>query len=182
MKAKAPTRPPDLQSLRVRLATGPAAVPEARSQVRAAIRRWKVPVDPEEAILLTSELVTNAIRHETGPEVVLVIARSCGELRVDVHDTSHCFPEVADVPADAETGRGLLLVAAMSAEWGFYRTPTGKAVYFTLACPAWPGPRGRRTPPAGESHNGQVTRDLSRGAPSALQRSCDARGASTPAP
>jgi hypothetical protein len=43
-----------------------------------------------------------------------------------------------DVPADAETGRGLLLVATLSAEWGFYRTATGKAVYFTLACPAEP--------------------------------------------
>jgi hypothetical protein len=41
---------------------------------------------------------------------------------------------VADCPAeaDAETGRGLLLVTSLSAEWGFYRTPGGKAVYFTL--------------------------------------------------
>ena len=40
---------------------------------------------------------------------------------------------MAEVPADAETGRGLLLVATLSDEWGFYRTPAGKAVYFTLA-------------------------------------------------
>jgi hypothetical protein len=111
--------------------------------------------------------------------VVLVITRSCGGLRVDVHDTSRCLPRVADVPADAETGRGLVLVAALSAAWGFYRTPAGKAVYFTLACQARPGPRGRRAPPAGESHNGAVSRDLSCGPPSAVQRSCDARGAST---
>jgi hypothetical protein len=39
-----------------------------------------------------------------------------------------------DVPADAETGRGLMLVASLSAEWGYYRTAAGKAVYFTLAC------------------------------------------------
>ena len=38
-----------------------------------------------------------------------------------------------DAPADAETGRGLMLVATLAAEWGFYRTPAGKAVYFTLA-------------------------------------------------
>jgi hypothetical protein len=38
-----------------------------------------------------------------------------------------------DAPADAETGRGLMLVATLSAEWGYYRTPAGKAVYFTLA-------------------------------------------------
>ena len=35
-------------------------------------------------------------------------------------------------------GRGLLLVATLSAEWGFYRTATGKAVYFTLAGPPEP--------------------------------------------
>jgi hypothetical protein len=100
--------------------------------------------------------VTNAIRHETGRTVMLVITWSCGELRVDVHDTSCSLPTVADVPADAETGRGLLLVAALSAEWGCYRTPTGKAVYFTLTGQAQPDPRGPRRglraihPPGGE--------------------------------
>ncbi len=34
--------------------------------------------------------------------------------------------------AEAETGRGLLLVTSLSAEWGFYHTAAGKAVYFTL--------------------------------------------------
>src|SRR4029077_7361681 len=65
--------------------------------------------------------------------VTLAIASSRGRLRVDVHDTSRSLPAVAEVPADAETGRGLLLVETLSDEWGFYRTPAGKAVYFTLA-------------------------------------------------
>ena len=64
---------------------------------------------------------------------MLAIACSRGRLRVDVHDTSCSLPAVAEVPADAETGRGLLLVETLSDEWGFYRTPAGKAVYFTLA-------------------------------------------------
>jgi anti-sigma regulatory factor (Ser/Thr protein kinase) len=121
---------------RVRLATGPAAAAEARRRVRDAIRCWQVPVDLDAALLLTSELVTNAIRHEAGQRaqaVVLAIACSRGRLRVDVHDTSRSLPAVAEVPADAETGRGLLLVETLSDEWGFYRTPAGKAVYFTLA-------------------------------------------------
>jgi anti-sigma regulatory factor (Ser/Thr protein kinase) len=121
---------------RVRLATGPAAAAEARRRVRDAIRSWQVPVDLDAALLLTSELVTNAVRHEAGhgaQAVVLAIACSRGRLRVDVHDTSRSLPEVAEVPADAETGRGLLLVETLSDEWGFYRTPAGKAVYFTLA-------------------------------------------------
>ena len=121
---------------RVRLATGPAAPAEARRRVRDAIRSWQVPVDLDAALLLTSELVTNAIRHEAGQgaqAVMLAIASSRGRLRVDVHDTSRSLPAVAEVPADAETGRGLLLVETLSDEWGFYRTPAGKAVYFTLA-------------------------------------------------
>jgi anti-sigma regulatory factor (Ser/Thr protein kinase) len=132
MNTMAPTRSSELQSCRVRLAAGPAAVPEARSQVRDAIRYWEVPVDPDVAILLTSELVTNAILHAAGQVVMLVISCSRDQLRVDVHDTSRMLPELADAPADAETGRGLVLVATLSAEWGFYRTPGGKAVYFTL--------------------------------------------------
>jgi anti-sigma regulatory factor (Ser/Thr protein kinase) len=133
MKTMAPTSVTELRSRRVRLATGPAAAAEARSQVGAAVLSWEVPVDQDAAVLLTSELVTNAIRHEPGQAVLLVITCCRGQLRVDVHDTSRSLPVVADVPADAETGRGLLLVATLSAEWGFYRTPAGKAVYFTLA-------------------------------------------------
>ena len=133
MNAMAPTRPTELQGCRVRLPAGPAAAAEARSQVRAVICAWDVPVDPDVAVLLASELVTNAIRHEPGETIMVAISCSDGQLRVDVHDTSCSFPVLVDVPADAETGRGLMLVATLSAEWGVYRTPAGKAVYFTLA-------------------------------------------------
>src|SRR5580704_4088498 len=133
MNAMAPTRPTELQGCRVRLTAGPAAAAEARSQVRAAIRAWDIPADPDVAVLLTSELVTNALRHEPGETITLAIACAFGQLRVDVHDTSCSYPVLVDAPADAETGRGLMLVATLSAEWGVYRTPAGKAVYFTLA-------------------------------------------------
>jgi anti-sigma regulatory factor (Ser/Thr protein kinase) len=133
MNTIAPTRPTERQWRCVRLTTGPAAAAEARRQVRAAICTWDVPVDPDVAILLTSELVTNAIRHEAGGTVTLAITCSCDRLRVRVHDTSRFLPVLEDASAEAETGRGLMLVATLSAEWGSYHTPTGKAVYFTLA-------------------------------------------------
>ena len=85
------------------------------------------------ALLLTSELVTNAIRHEVTGIVMLAITCSADQLRVDVHDTSRCLPMLVDAPTDAEAGRGLMLVTTLADEWGFYRTPAGKAVYFTLA-------------------------------------------------
>jgi anti-sigma regulatory factor (Ser/Thr protein kinase) len=133
MKTMAPTRPTELQVCRVRLTAQPAAAAEARSQVLAAIRAWHVPVDPGVAVLLTSELVTNAIGHEAGHTITLAITCSYGQLRVDVHDTSRSLPVLVETPADAETGRGLMLVATLSDTWGIYRTPAGKAVYFTLA-------------------------------------------------
>jgi len=147
MNAMAPTRPTELHVCRVRLTAEPAAAPKARGQVLAAIRAWDVPVDPGVAVLLTSELVTNAIGHEAGQTVTLAITCSYGQLRVDVHDTSCSLPVLVEAPADAETGRGLMLVATLSDSWGIYRTPAGKAVYFTLAFQhdlAESGGRGRQ--------------------------------------
>jgi anti-sigma regulatory factor (Ser/Thr protein kinase) len=117
----------------VPLDSGLAAASEARAEVRAAVSAWHVPVDPDVAALLTSELVTNAVRHEAGPAVTLAITCSAARLRVDVHDTSPAMPAQAGACADAETGRGLIIVAALADEWGFYGTPGGKAVYFSLA-------------------------------------------------
>ena len=135
MNVMALTRPTELRGCRVRLTAGPAAAAEARRQVQAAIRTWDILVDPDVAVLLTSELVTNAIRHEVTGIIMLAITCSCGQLRVDVHDTSRVLPMLVDAPVDAEAGRGLMLVTTLSAEWGFYRTPAGKAVYFTHAFP-----------------------------------------------
>jgi anti-sigma regulatory factor (Ser/Thr protein kinase) len=133
MNVMAPTRQAEPRQCRVRLTTGPTAPGAARAQVRAAIDAWEVPLDPDTAVLLTSELVTNAIRQETRGTITLAITCACGELRVDVHDASRSLPVLVDAPADAEAGRGLMLVAVLSADWGVYRTPAGKAVYFTLA-------------------------------------------------
>src|ERR1700728_732627 len=131
----------------VRLAARLSAVAPARDEVAAAISAWCVRVDPDVAVLLTSELVSNAVTHATasrqgraaergmtGQSVLLVIAADDAGLRVDVHDGSADLPIVSGyvAEADAETGRGLLLVTSLSAEWGFYRTAGGKAVYFTL--------------------------------------------------
>jgi anti-sigma regulatory factor (Ser/Thr protein kinase) len=138
MNTLAPTRPMVQRSRRIPLTAGPAAAAEARRQVQAAICAWDIPVDPSVAILLTSELVTNALEHEVGETVLLVISCCGDELCVYVHDTSCAVPVPVEAPADAETGRGLMLVARLSTHWGYYRTPAGKAVYFTLAFHADP--------------------------------------------
>ena len=129
----APTRPTELHQRRFRLTREPAAAAEARRQVRAAIRAWKIPVDPDIAILLTSDLVTSAIMHGHGETVTLAIRCSRGHLRIDVYDTSRSLSMAVGEPAVTETGRGLVLVAALSTGMGLFPTPAGKAMYFTLA-------------------------------------------------
>ncbi|HET9897498.1 MAG TPA: ATP-binding protein [Streptosporangiaceae bacterium] len=135
MDTMAPIRSALQHPRRLLLNAVPPAAGEARRQVQAYIYAWEVGVDPQIAALLTSELVTNAIRHGAGEHVMLVMTSADGQLRVDVHDTSTCGPVPMEAPADAETGRGLMLVDSLSADWGFYWTVAGKAVYFTLTIP-----------------------------------------------
>src|SRR5215469_14901201 len=82
MDTIAPVRPTVLRERRISLIAGPAAAGTARRQVRSAIYAWNVPIDPATAVLLTSELVTNAIRHEVSGTVKLIRTCACGRLRV----------------------------------------------------------------------------------------------------
>jgi anti-sigma regulatory factor (Ser/Thr protein kinase) len=135
-----PPLPVGQRQCRIPLMADLAAAAGARTVVEDCIRAWRVPVDADAAVLLTSELVTNAVTHgapAAGTFVLLTIACDAVALRVDVHDGSGDLPVpdaglIDEAPAEAETGRGLLLVTSLSTEWGFYRTPAGKAVYFTL--------------------------------------------------
>ena len=69
MDTMALTRPAAPRKLRITLTAGQAAAAAARNEVRAAIRAWNIPVHPSVAVLLTSELVTNALRHEAGKAI-----------------------------------------------------------------------------------------------------------------
>ena len=105
MDTRALTRPAAPRKLRITLTAGQATAAAARSEVRAAIRAWNVPVDPSVAVLLTSELVTNALRHEAGRTIELVVSCAYGQLQVDVYDTSPTMALPVDAPPGAETGR-----------------------------------------------------------------------------
>jgi anti-sigma regulatory factor (Ser/Thr protein kinase) len=116
---------------RARLTAGLLAPSEARELVRTSLRSWSLPVDEDIAVLLTSDMVTNAIRHAPSETITLGVSATDERLRVDVLGTA-----LADAPVDEDTGRGLILVARLADSWGFYPTPAGKAVYFTLAANA----------------------------------------------
>jgi hypothetical protein len=125
------TRPAGLRQFRVRLPREPAAAAQARGHVRAVVADWKIPVDPDIAVLLTSDLVTSAIVRGGGESVTLAVRCSRGRLRIDVYDGSRDLPP--DGTAAPQTGPGLALIAVLSTAWGCFHTPAGKAVYFTLA-------------------------------------------------
>ena len=131
MNTRALTRPAAPRKLRITL-TAEHAAQAARSEVRAAIRAWDVPVDPSVAVLLTSELVANALRHGAGRAIELVVSCALGQLQVDVYDTSPATAIQVEATAGTATGAGLLLLASLSSSWGYCRTPTGRAGYFTL--------------------------------------------------
>ena len=125
--------PAELRHRRVRLELGPGAAAHACGHVRAAIAAWAVPVNPAVAILLTSDLVINAVTNGAGDTITLGIRWSSGQFRVEVHDASVTGDSWETPDADADAERGLLLAAAMAVDWGHYRTPAGRAVYYVLA-------------------------------------------------
>ena len=127
------TRPTELHQRRILMTRRPAAAAEARRQVGAIIRAWELPVDPDIAVLLTSDLVTHAIVNWDSETITLAVRCSRDQLRVDVQDTSLPLPMAADEQAVRQARPGLALVASLSAEWGSFLTFTGKAMYFALA-------------------------------------------------
>jgi len=112
------------------LAREPASAAIARRQVRTLIRAWRLGVDPDIAVLLTSDLVTAIIKAGTGRTIALAAGCSRGFLRIGASDSSW-IP--AATPAVTVPGPGLALVATLAASWGFYQTSAGPAAYFTLA-------------------------------------------------
>jgi anti-sigma regulatory factor (Ser/Thr protein kinase) len=87
----------------------------------------------EVAQLLTTELVTNALKHGRG-DIVLAISRQAGDLRVDVTDDGPGTPQIGSGGEDALGGRGLMVVEALATMWGVAPglRPCGKTVWFSL--------------------------------------------------
>ncbi len=125
----------------------------ARLFVADALERWRL-TDPDtraSVLLLTSELVTNAIRH-CRRRVQLHVHYEDGALRVEVLDESPLEPSGATTGAFPEKGRGLRIVDTLSTSWGVTPDDEGKRVWFEVAT-AEPITRSSRTgaapPPAG---------------------------------
>ncbi|MCF0076159.1 ATP-binding protein [Streptomyces lomondensis] len=115
----------------------PGAVRTARQAVRGQLRGWDLDILADLAALLVSELVTNALRHATGPIGVRLVRPSDldGVLRVEVSDPLPDPPRERAARPEDESGRGLHLVASASRRWGTRPGAAGKTVWFELAVP-----------------------------------------------
>lgn len=110
--------------------------PRGASAARALVARLLSPVAPasvvETAVLLTSELTTNAVLHARG-EVAIRVEVVGRLVRVEVTDHSSQTPALRVPRLDASGGRGLVLVEALSSRWGSRLVRGGKAVWFELS-------------------------------------------------
>ncbi|MGI5428393.1 ATP-binding protein [Streptomyces sp. CA-179760] len=118
-------------------AAEPGAVRTARQVVRGQLRCWDLDSLSDLAALLVSELVTNALRHATGPIGVRLLRPSGldGVLRCEVSDPLPDPPRERAARLDDESGRGLQLVASSCRRWGTRPGVAGKTVWFELALP-----------------------------------------------
>ncbi|WDZ86280.1 SpoIIE family protein phosphatase [Micromonospora cathayae] len=164
----AATTGPDEHVRRVRLPADRRTPATARAVVRSVLAEADLEELLNEALLLTTELSTNAVEHartELDMEVVadrfglsvMVSDYAAGpvdELTVGVRNDS------ADITEVAERGRGLLLVDHFASCWGTTYLPSGKGVWFRLDRPTTTPPRrdalaeGRRLSPCGSTADG----------------------------
>ncbi|HTW00544.1 MAG TPA: ATP-binding protein [Streptosporangiaceae bacterium] len=118
------------------------AVPCARLHARLVLREWSLAAVSDDTEAVVSELVTNGVRasRATGHDAVRVwLVSDLGRVVVFVWDASPQPPAPAANPgADAENGRGLLLVEALSERWGHFGYDGGGKVVWALleAAPA----------------------------------------------
>lgn len=126
-----------LDRVDLELAREPAAPSRARAEIRAALDGRFEDSDIATVVLLTSELVTNAVVHPDAPETAPASLRIIvyeGGVRVEVEDPGKGFDPASPVVSSPHGGRGLFLVESCAASWGAQRTEgegsTGFCVWF----------------------------------------------------
>lgn len=141
----------DTPMSRIALTATPIAAGTARGFVALVLSHWRIGSLIDAATLVVSELVTNSVRAAPeadpgapgdpadSPRLSVQLLVQPTALRVSVRDSDPGLP-CPQVPGEeAESGRGLLLVRAVSDQWGAYRLPGGgKVVWAKLLLPVTP--------------------------------------------
>lgn len=135
------------------------AVPEEAAALRRVLkihlRLWGLPELIESVQLCLSELVSNVITHVgPGTPSTLAVSMHGTHLRIEIHDPdSRALPTLIDAKGDAESGRGMALVAACSDRWGVQLLPDRKVTWVEFATGL--------NAPNGHSRNPRVSRAAS---------------------
>ncbi|MEU8782683.1 ATP-binding protein [Streptomyces sp. NPDC048637] len=130
MTASSPTGHPGYSETLLRR---PESVATARRLVRTALAAWGMEELADDAALVVSELVTNAVLHARSEVIRLVISRpGPATVRIGVVDRSKAPPRHRRSEDDNGSGRGLVLVAGLAAAWGTDPLPWGKRVWSEL--------------------------------------------------
>ena len=173
------TARPQPRSNRLELACESAAVRWARVHAKDVLKQWDVPESVmDDALLIVSELTTNAVRHSQRPDnpppwagrrpirrFVMTLWCFPDHLQIYVFDEDRTPPMRVTSNPDAIGGRGLALVDELSDAWGYIhpspRADSGKAVWAQLKFPGDPNPTDipeeeqRQLPPPRRPEGGQ---------------------------
>ncbi len=139
------TPPTAGKARRIALPSAPGAARTARDFTSSALREWNLAELAQDAELIASELVTNAIRHgvplgadvREHPPVELGWSPQSSQLICAVTDWNTQPPLLMPVGPCAEAGRGLHIVDALATTWGWTTlSPSRKTVWAALHLPA----------------------------------------------
>lgn len=140
---------PGTGAKRIALPVRASSCAVARQFVRTSLLRDRWAGDVEAAVLLSSELVANALGHAHSP-CFLALRIEGTRLRVEASDADPDPPVVGQPGPDSAHGRGLLLLDALASAWGSrIEAATGKTIWFELSVHAGRRSRTARAGPDG---------------------------------
>lgn len=134
---EAATRGPVRRRVTHRLSATPDAPCRARWLIDEVCRRWQLDGLREPALVVASELVTNAVQHG-GPPIDLCVIIRYRVLRIEVSDDSPAMSAMLAARPEGMANHGLRLVEALAQDWGAVPTTRGKTVWADLVI--LPGP------------------------------------------
>jgi anti-sigma regulatory factor (Ser/Thr protein kinase) len=128
----------------LKLAARPATVPQARSILRQLLCEWDLEQLSDTAMLLMSELVTNAVKASVDGvrrrrlrrnNIMASIRLNDSGLVLEVWDANPAPPVMREVDLTSEGGRGLLMIECLGDKWGHHPADGGKVVWCEIAFP-----------------------------------------------